>query len=228
MPKIIKSKKRKTRKPRKPKKPKIRIGKDLKKDDVGTNQLLEENRINNIIQSENIIYDKKIYKQYKQNINEQKTKQVHGGDPIINIELKKKSHILYNKMVDSIFNGNDETITPKPKPKPKPKPTPKPKPKPKPKPTPKPTQFKVKVAKPKKPKTTATQHEQHKILKTKDLDDFLELKAKEKKYSTKAPSNATIAKWKKQFQSLVDTDYYFQDSPGNFEEYVKDAFPFHY
>lgn len=210
---IVKSKKRKTRKPRKPKKPKIAIAKDLKKDEVGTNQLLNENKINNIIQSENIIYDKKIYKDYKQNLNQQKSNQIYGGDPIINIELKKRSNVLYNKMINSIFK-NDETITTKPKPKPKPK-----------TPALKPKQFKVKIAKPKKPKPT--QHEQPKILKTKDLDDFLELKAKEKKYSTKAPSNATIAKWKKQFQTLVDTDYYFQDSPDNFDEYVKDAFPFH-
>lgn len=106
MPIIIKSKKRKTRKL----KPKIRIGKDLKKDEIGTNQLLNENEINNIIQSDNIIYNKKIYKQYKQNINEQKIRQQHGGDPTINIKLKHESHNLYNKMINNIFSGNDEQI----------------------------------------------------------------------------------------------------------------------
>lgn len=106
MPIIIKSKKRKTRKL----KPKIRIGKDLKKDEIGTNQLLNENEINNIIQSDNIIYNKKIYKQYKQNLNEQKIRQQHGGDPTINIKLKHESHNLYNKMINNIFSGNDEQI----------------------------------------------------------------------------------------------------------------------
>ena len=106
MPIINKSKKRKTRKL----KPKIRIGKDLKKDEIGTNQLLNENEINNIIQSDNIIYNKKIYKQYKQNLNEQKIRQQHGGDPTINIKLKHESHNLYNKMINNIFSGNDEQI----------------------------------------------------------------------------------------------------------------------
>lgn len=106
MPKIIKSKKRKTRKP----KQKIRIGKDLKKDEIGTNQLLNENAINNIIQSDNIIYNKKIYKKYKQNINEQKIAQQHGGDPTINVKLKHESHNLYKKMINNIFSGSDEQI----------------------------------------------------------------------------------------------------------------------
>jgi hypothetical protein len=101
MPKKNKSKKRKQ---------KIRIGKDLARDTIGTNQLLNENEIDNIIQSDNIIYNKNIYKQYKQNINEQKTRQKYGGDPTINIKLKHESHNLYNHMINNIFNGNDENI----------------------------------------------------------------------------------------------------------------------
>jgi hypothetical protein len=101
MTKKIKSKKRKQP---------IMIGKDLKKDEIGTNQLLNENEINNIIQSDNIIYNKKIYKKYKQNINEQKIAQQHGGDPTINIKLKHESHDLYKKMINNIFSGNDEQI----------------------------------------------------------------------------------------------------------------------
>ena len=105
MTKKIKSKKRKQQ----------TIGRDLIKDEIGTNQLLNENEINNIIQSENIIYDKKIYKQYKQNLNEQKTRQKYGGDPTIKIKLKHESHNLYNQMINNIFNGNDEYIQTKTK-----------------------------------------------------------------------------------------------------------------
>jgi hypothetical protein len=105
MTKKIKSKKRKQQ----------TIGRDLIKDEIGTNQLLNENEINNIIQSENIIYDKNIYKQYKQNLNEQKTRQKYGGDPTIKIKLKHESHNLYNQMINNIFNGNDEYIQTKTK-----------------------------------------------------------------------------------------------------------------
>lgn len=41
------------------------IGRNLKRDEIGTTQLLNENDINNIMHMENIIYDKKIYNKYK-------------------------------------------------------------------------------------------------------------------------------------------------------------------
>ena len=84
------------------------IGRDLKRDEIGTIQLLNENDINNIMHMENITYDKKIYNQYKKNLNEQKKSQKYGGDPILNIELKKQSQFLYDELKDSIFKSDNE------------------------------------------------------------------------------------------------------------------------
>jgi hypothetical protein len=84
------------------------IGRNLKRDDIGTTQLLNENDINNIMHMENITYDKKIYNQYKKNLNEQKKSQKYGGDPILKIELKKQSQFLYDELKDSIFKSDYE------------------------------------------------------------------------------------------------------------------------
>jgi len=84
------------------------IGRNLKRDEIGTTQLLNENDINNIMHMENITYDKKIYNQYKKNLNEQKKSQKYGGDPILNIELKKQSQFLYDELKDSIFKSDYE------------------------------------------------------------------------------------------------------------------------
>ena len=84
------------------------IGRNLKRDDIGTAQLLNENDINNIMHMENITYDKKIYNQYKKNLNEQKKSQIYGGDPILKIELKKQSQFLYDELKDSIFKSDYE------------------------------------------------------------------------------------------------------------------------
>ena len=109
MPKIIKSKKRKTRKP-KPKKTYdvIMPGKDLKMDVIGTEQLLRENDINTLIQSGNLIFDKDKLKQYKKNLKEQKQIQIYGGNPIINAELIKQSHILYDQIKNSLFKSEED------------------------------------------------------------------------------------------------------------------------
>lgn len=95
------------------------IGKNLKRDDIGTNQLLNENDINNIVHNivekkKDVIidyaYDRTKYNDFKKNINEQKLNQKYGGDPIINNELKKQSQFLYDKFKDSVFKTNQPKI----------------------------------------------------------------------------------------------------------------------
>lgn len=95
----LKSKKRKVKKP-------IMNEQKLKRDEIGTNQLLNENDINNIMKIENIIYDKKIYNKFKKNLNEQKKSQKYGGDPIIKVKLKKQSQFLYDELKNTIFKSD--------------------------------------------------------------------------------------------------------------------------
>ena len=110
--KKIKSKKRKVKKL-------TMIGKNLKRDEIGTNQLLNENNINNIVHNivekkKDVIidyaYDRTKYNDFKKNINEQKLNQKYGGNPIINNELKKQSQFLYDKFEESVFKINQPTI----------------------------------------------------------------------------------------------------------------------
>jgi hypothetical protein len=157
------------------------IGRDLIKDEIGTNQLLNENEINNIIQSENIIYDKKIYKQYKQNLNEQKTRQKYGGDPTIKIKLKHESHNLYNQMINNIFNGNDEYIQTKTKTKNKT------------------NKYKSEFEKNIDEQTKANIK---KISTRKELDSFL-VKQSEKMLF---PPEQKINEWRNQFSNLLNED----------------------
>ena len=91
------------------------IGKNLKRDDIGTNQLLNENDINNIVHNivekkNDVIIDRTKYNDFKKNINEQKLNQKYGGDPIINNELKKQSQFLYDKFKNSVFKSDQPQI----------------------------------------------------------------------------------------------------------------------
>jgi hypothetical protein len=187
MTKKNKSKKRKQQ---------TRIGKDLIKDEIGTNQLLNENEINNIIQSENIIYDKKIYKQYKQNLNEQKTRQIYGGDPTIKIKLKHESHNLYNQMINNIFNGSDEYIQTKNKTKTKT------------------NKYKSEFEKNIDEQTKANIK---KFSTKKELDSFL-VKQSEKMLF---PPEQKINEWRKQFTNLLNED---EEYNKNFNDIVLDYF----
>jgi hypothetical protein len=182
-------------------KSKTRIGKDLIKDEIGTNQLLNENEINNIIQSDNIIYDKKIYKQYKQNLNEQKTRQQYGGDPTIKIKLKHESHNLYNQMINNIFNGNDEYIQTKTKNKNKT------------------NKYKSEFEKNIDEQTKANIK---KFSTKKELDSFL-VKQSEKQLSGKMlfPPDAKINEWRNKFGELLKNDEYLDK---NFKSFVLDYF----
>jgi hypothetical protein len=177
---------------------KIRIGKDLVKDTIGTNQLLNENEIDNIIQSDNIIYNKNIYKQYKQNINEQKTRQKYGGDPTINIKLKHESHNLYNRMINNIFNGNDEYIQSKIK-----------------------TKTKIKTNKYKsefeKNIDEQTKANIKKFNTRRELDSFL-VKQSEKMLF---PPERKINEWRNQFTNLLNED---EEYNKNFNDIVLDYF----
>lgn len=87
--------------------PKIQIGRDLVKDTVGTNQLLDYNNIINILQK-NIIIDDTNAKLYKENLDQQLKNQQYANDPNFQYQLKKQSKKLYKDLKDSIFKGDDD------------------------------------------------------------------------------------------------------------------------
>ena len=113
-----KSKTKKTKKQYR-RKNKIIIGKDLVKDTVGTNQLLNYNNFINMLE-ENIIVDgeetsvKKYkvlddtkIKRYKENLGEQLNNQQYNNDPNYQYQLKKSSKQLYNDIKESIFKEDE-------------------------------------------------------------------------------------------------------------------------
>lgn len=87
--------------------PKIQIGRDLVKDTVGTNQLLDYNNIINVLQK-NIIIDDTKAKLYKENLDQQLKNQQYANDPNLQYQLKKQSKKLYKDLKDSIFKGDDD------------------------------------------------------------------------------------------------------------------------
>jgi hypothetical protein len=112
MPKQVKKKiKTKTKT-----KTKIRelIGRDLVKDTIGTNQLIDYNNLINILQKNIIIDDNKI-KLYKENLDEQLKNQQFNNDPNYQYQLKKSSKKLYKDLKESIFKGDDYEEPKKPK-----------------------------------------------------------------------------------------------------------------
>jgi hypothetical protein len=90
-----------------PKKPKEQIGRDLVKDTVGTNQLLDYNNLINILQK-NIIIDDVKAKLYKENLDQQLKNQQYANDPNLQYQLKKVSKKLFKDLKDSIFKGDDD------------------------------------------------------------------------------------------------------------------------
>jgi hypothetical protein len=86
---------------------KIQIGRDLIKDTVGTNQLIDYNNIINALQK-NIIIDNTKAKLYKENLDEQLKNQQYTNDPNFQYQLKKQSKKLYKDLKDSIFKGDDD------------------------------------------------------------------------------------------------------------------------
>ncbi len=50
----------------------ITRGRDLTHDSVGTVQLLDENDLNQLFNTGDVVYDKKLYSDYKQNLRRQK------------------------------------------------------------------------------------------------------------------------------------------------------------
>ena len=88
------------------KKIKQQIGRDLVKDTVGTNQLLDYNNFVNILQDNIIVDDEKI-KRYKENLGEQLNNQQYNNDPNYQYQLKKNSKKLYKDLKESIFKGDE-------------------------------------------------------------------------------------------------------------------------
>ena len=88
------------------KKIKQQIGRDLVKDTIGTNQLLDYNNLLNLLQTNVIIDDTKI-KRYKENLGEQLNNQQYNNDPNYQYQLKKNSKKLYNDIKESIFKGDE-------------------------------------------------------------------------------------------------------------------------
>lgn len=84
------------------KKIKQQIGKDLVKDTVGTNQLLDYNNFVNILQDNVIVDDEKV-RRYKENLGEQLNNQQYNNDPNYQYQLKKLSKKLYKDIKESVF-----------------------------------------------------------------------------------------------------------------------------
>jgi len=100
------SKKKKTKK--KTKKYKGKIGRELVRDNVGTNQLLDYNDLNNLLEPNQSINtdDQNKYYDYIDNLRAQQAYQLYGGDPNEQYQLKKVSKKLYNNLKNSLFDDN--------------------------------------------------------------------------------------------------------------------------
>jgi hypothetical protein len=111
MPKIILnlniSKKKKTKR-KNIKKYKEKIGRDLVRDNVGTNQLLDYNDLNNLLEPNQSINtdDPNKYYDYIDNLRAQQANQFYGGDPNEQYQLKKISKKLYQNLKDSLFDDS--------------------------------------------------------------------------------------------------------------------------
>lgn len=116
------SQKKKTKKKTKRKnvkKYKGKIGRDLVKDNVGTNQLLDYNDLNNLLEANQSINtdDQNKYYDYIDNLRAQQAYQLYGGDPNEQYQLKKVSKKLYNNLKNSLFDDGirqDNIVGPPP------------------------------------------------------------------------------------------------------------------
>jgi len=88
------------------KKIKQQIGRDLVKDTIGTNQLIDYNNLVNLLQT-NVIVDDTSVRRYKENLGEQLNNQQYNNDPIYQYQLKKISKKLYKDLKESIFKGDE-------------------------------------------------------------------------------------------------------------------------
>ena len=116
---ISQKKKTKKKTKRKTKKYKGKIGRDLIKDTIGSNQLLDFNDLNNLLKANQSIKpdDKNKYSDYIDNLRAQQTNQLYGGDPNEQYQLKKVSKKLYNNFKNSLFGDvirQDNIIGPPP------------------------------------------------------------------------------------------------------------------
>jgi len=116
---ISQKKKTKRKTKRKTKKYKGKIGRELVKDTVGTNQLLDYNDLNNLLEANQSINtdDQNKYSDYIDNLRAQQTNQLYGGDPNEQYQLKKVSKKLYNNFKNSLFGDvirQDNIIGPPP------------------------------------------------------------------------------------------------------------------
>jgi len=105
------------------KKIKQQIGRDLVKDTIGTNQLIDYNNFINMLEEKvkvdgeetNVkkykVFDDTKIKRYKENLGEQLNNQQYNNDPNYQYQLKKNSKKLYNDIKESIFKG-DEYVPP--------------------------------------------------------------------------------------------------------------------
>lgn len=114
---IIKKKNKKTKK--KTKKYKGKIGRDLVKDTIGSNQLLDFNDLNNLLEANQSINidDQNKYYDYIDNLRAQQANQLYGGDPNEQYQLKKVSKKLYNNLKNSLFDDGirqDNIVGPPP------------------------------------------------------------------------------------------------------------------
>ena len=72
------------------------IGRDLARDNIGTNQLLDYNQLINLIETTDVQYDEPSYNRYRGNLLDQQMNQQYGGDFNDQYQLKKASKRFYN------------------------------------------------------------------------------------------------------------------------------------
>lgn len=101
------------------KKIKQQIGRDLVKDTVGTNQLVDYNNFINMLEEKvkvdgeetdfkkYKIFDDIPLKRYKENLGGQLNNQQYNNDPNYQYQLKKNSKKLYKDLKESIFKGDE-------------------------------------------------------------------------------------------------------------------------
>ena len=98
-------KKKRTKRKTKTKKIKEMIGRDLARDNIGTNQLLDYNQLINLIETTDVQYDEPSYNRYRGNLLDQQMNQQYGGDFNDQYQLKKASKRFYNELKDSLFKN---------------------------------------------------------------------------------------------------------------------------